>query len=60
MIWIGPSEKDTDNAALEKRLWDAADLYETPLSDFGKNYVERLFNNDEIANLISFVEQLAA
>ncbi len=22
MIWIAPSEKDTDNAALEKRLWD--------------------------------------
>ena len=25
MIWIAPSEKDHDNAALEKRLWDAAD-----------------------------------
>lgn len=25
MIWITPSEKDTDIAALEKRLWDAAD-----------------------------------
>jgi len=24
MIWIAPSEKDNDNAALEKRLWDAA------------------------------------
>ncbi len=24
MIWIAPSEKDTDHAALEKRLWDAA------------------------------------
>jgi hypothetical protein len=24
MIWIAPSEKDTDTAALEKRLWDAA------------------------------------
>jgi type I restriction enzyme M protein len=24
MHWIAPSEKDTDNAALEKRLWDAA------------------------------------
>jgi hypothetical protein len=28
MIWIAPSEKDTDNAALEKRLWDAADPHE--------------------------------
>jgi type I restriction enzyme M protein len=24
MIWIAPSEKDDHNAALEKRLWDAA------------------------------------
>jgi len=24
MHWIAPSEKDTGNAALEKRLWDAA------------------------------------
>jgi len=27
MIWIAPSEKDTDNAALEKRLRDAADQF---------------------------------
>src|SRR6266849_2652109 len=27
MIWIAPSEKDTDSAALEKRLWDAADQF---------------------------------
>jgi type I restriction enzyme M protein len=27
MLWIDPSEKDTDNAALEKRLWDAADQF---------------------------------
>lgn len=25
MRWITPSEKDTDNAALEERLWAAAD-----------------------------------
>jgi len=25
MHWIAPSEKDADNAALEKRLWDSAD-----------------------------------
>ena len=25
MHWIAPSEKDTDNDALETRLWDAAD-----------------------------------
>ncbi len=27
MHWVAPSEKDTDNAALEKRLWDAADQF---------------------------------
>src|SRR6266446_2284582 len=27
MQWIAPSEKDTDTAALEKRLWDAADQF---------------------------------
>ena len=27
MHWIAPSEKDTENAALEKRLWDAADQF---------------------------------
>ena len=25
MHWIAPSEKDTDNAALEKRVWDPAE-----------------------------------
>ncbi len=27
MNWIAPSQKDTANAALEKRLWDAADQF---------------------------------
>ncbi len=27
MHWIAPSEKDTDNKALEKNLWDAADQF---------------------------------
>jgi restriction endonuclease S subunit len=27
MQWIAPSKKGTDNAALEKRLWDAADQF---------------------------------
>lgn len=27
MIWIAPSEKDNNSAALEKRLWDAADQF---------------------------------
>jgi hypothetical protein len=27
MHWIAPSEKDSANATLEKRLWDAADQF---------------------------------
>ena len=27
VIWIAPSEMDTENATLEKRSWDAADQY---------------------------------
>src|SRR5476649_2566674 len=27
MHWIAPSEKNADNTALEKRLWDAADQF---------------------------------
>ncbi len=27
MIWIAPSEKDTANGTLEKRLWDSADQF---------------------------------
>ena len=27
MHWIATSKKDTDNAALEKNLWDAADQF---------------------------------
>ena len=29
MHWIAPSEKDTDNAAMEKRLCDPADQFRT-------------------------------
>jgi hypothetical protein len=28
MLWIAPSEKDTDSAALEKRLGDAGSCYD--------------------------------
>ena len=27
MIWIAPTEKDADKAALEKRLWAAAEEF---------------------------------
>ena len=45
---------------LEKRRIQAGDLYEPPLSNFGRNYVERLFSDDEIAELLALTEKLAA
>ena len=30
MHWIAPTEKDTASAALEKRVWDAADQFGVP------------------------------
>jgi type I restriction enzyme R subunit len=45
---------------LEKRRLLAADLYEPPLSNFGKNYVERLFTDEEITALLAFTDELAA
>jgi hypothetical protein len=37
-----------------------ADLYEPPLTQFGRNAVERLFTPDEIRELLHLVEALAA
>ena len=33
MHWIATSEKDTDNAALEERLWDAADRFRAKIQN---------------------------
>ena len=49
MHWIGPSEKDAANAALEKRCWDAADHAEDnrlvgPIFD-GVNTLQRQIQN---------------
>ena len=41
MIWIAPSEKDTDNAALEKRLWDAADQFRANSGLKSQEYARR-------------------
>lgn len=35
MIWITPSEKDSDNATREKRFWDAAEQA-TPAPPFAE------------------------
>ncbi len=33
MQWIAPAERDAENAALEKRLWDAAGLKQSENSE---------------------------
>jgi len=43
---------------LQKRRLVQADLYDPPLDAFGVNAVERLFNPDQIQNLLSFTESL--
>ncbi len=42
MHWIAPSEKDHDNAALEKRLWDAADQFRANSGLKSQGYFARI------------------
>lgn len=37
-----------------------ADLYDPPLTNFGRNAVDRFFDSDEIAQIVALAEQLAA
>ena len=45
---------------LSKRTLQAADLYEPPLTQFGRNAADRLFRPNEIEQLIALTDQLAA
>ena len=45
---------------LAKRRLAEADLYEAPLTNFGRNAVERFFTPDEIKDIVALTEQLAA
>jgi type I restriction enzyme R subunit len=45
---------------LTKHRLAEADLYEAPLTNFGRNAVERFFTPDEIKDLVALTEQLAA
>ncbi len=44
---------------LQKRHLETADLYEPPLDMFGVDAVERWFNEEELSEMINFVEQLS-
>ena len=52
MLWIAPSEKDTDNAALEQRLWSAAEQA-VPAPPFA----ETDFNSGRPQGLLSLIFQ---
>jgi type I restriction enzyme R subunit len=43
----------------KKRLVEA-DLYEAPLTSFGRNAVDRFFSPDEIREIVALAEQVAA
>ena len=45
---------------LAKRRLVEADLYEAPLTNFGRNAVDRFFTPSEIKDLVALTEQLAA
>jgi type I restriction enzyme R subunit len=45
---------------LNKRRLEKADLYEPPLTQFGRNAADRLFSEGEIKELIEFTDKLAA
>jgi type I restriction enzyme R subunit len=45
---------------LAKRGLVEADLYEAPLTNFGRNAVERFFTPDEIKEIVALTESLAA
>lgn len=45
---------------LNKRRLDEADLYEEPLTHFGRNAVDRLFTQSEVREVLALADSLAA
>ncbi|NEQ51338.1 MAG: hypothetical protein F6K11_14555 [Leptolyngbya sp. SIO3F4] len=45
---------------LQKRNLEEADLYEGPLLRFGQDAVDRLFTNEQVRELITFAQEIAA
>ncbi len=46
------------NVFLQKRHLELADLYNPPLSSFGEDAVERWFSQEEVDEMLGFVESL--
>ncbi|MEW5958467.1 MAG: DEAD/DEAH box helicase family protein [Chloroflexota bacterium] len=47
-----------ENVFLQKRRLEVADLYDPPLTSFGRNAVERWFSENEVKDMLAFVEML--
>jgi type I restriction enzyme R subunit len=45
---------------IQKRKLELADLYEPPLTNFGRNAADRFFTPQELSELINFTNQIAA
>ncbi len=45
---------------LQKRRLKQIDLYESPFTSFGQNAADRLFTPDQIHDILTFTENLAA
>jgi len=45
---------------MQKRKIEEADLYDAPFSNFGANAIEKLFNENEVHEIIELVKRLAA
>lgn len=45
---------------LQKRKLELADLYEAPLDNFGDDAVEKWFNEEQVNDLINFIDRFAA
>ena len=47
-----------ENVFLQKRMLDLPDLYDPPFTRFGAEAVERWFNEEEIADMLAFINTL--
>ncbi len=46
------------NVFLQKRKLSEADLYEPPLTNFGRNAVDKLFSPDDVRDLLQFAQRI--
>jgi hypothetical protein len=57
---VGEERTAVQTVLVQRRKLSPADLYEEPLTHFGANAVERWFSDDQRADLLQFVNSIAA